>query len=318
MAEPAIQRQADDSVHVAVAAIRKEAVSTFLSALVNGLATGVPLFLVSSGLTLIFGVMNVLNFAHGAFFMVGAYVFATLLAGHATPLPLFFAAAVTAAAAVAVVGIVSERLVFARLYRQGHIINLLAAYAIMLILIGAAILIWGTQGHTVQRPAGLDGALNLGFVRLPYYNLLVIALGAIVAVGLWLLLAKTPLGVQIRAVAHDRTTARALGVRAPLVGMGVFVLGGALAGFAGALDAPLISVAPGLDSVFAIQCFAIIIIGGLGSIEGAFVASLAVGIVESFLTFYGPVWEPYGMYILVAAVLLLRPQGLFGRAQPSH
>ncbi|MDR1212601.1 MAG: branched-chain amino acid ABC transporter permease [Propionibacteriaceae bacterium] len=284
-----------------------------LSAVINGVATGVPLFLVASGFTLIYGVMGVLNFAHGAFFMFGAYCFAVMLAGQALSLPLFLLYALGAAAVIAVLGVLSERLVFARLYNSGHMINLLAAYALMLMLIGLSILIFGTTTYHVPRPSPFRGAVHIGTVPVPAYNLFVIAAGLVVAAGLWFLLNKSGLGMKIRAVAHDRTTARALGVRAPLVGMGVFALGCALAGLAGALDSPMISVAQGMDATFAIQFFVVVIIGGLGSTWGALFASLLVGLMESLLVYYAPAWSQYGMYILVVFVLLLRPQGLFVR-----
>jgi len=290
-----------------------------ISAIMNGIATGVPLFLVSSGLTLIYGVMGVLNFAHGALFMIGAYALATLLTGQVTNIGLFLLCAVLAAAVVAAIGMAAERGIFSWLYNAGHMINLLAAYALMLILVGLSILIWGTKIYNVQRPTELAGAVDLGLLSIPVYNLFTIGLGAAVAVGLWLLISKSSYGVKIRAVAYDRTTARALGVRAPLIGMGVFALGGALAGLAGALTAPLISVAPGIDAAYALQSFVIIIIGGLGSIWGALIAALAVGLIQSFLVYYAHDWAAYGMYILVAIVLLFWPQGLFSRsASTAH
>lgn len=287
----------------------------FLSAVINGLALGVPLFLVASGLSLIYGVMGVLNFAHGALFAVGAYVLTTTLAGQAASLLGFIAAAIIGALVVGVVGLVSERLVFTRLYNQGHVINLLASYAIMLILDGLMVLTFGTGIYHSRPPSELTGALRLGSVVLPVYNVFLIAVGLVIAVGLWLLMDRTMLGVRIRAVAHDRTTASALGVRVRWIGAGVFVLGAALAGLAGGLAAPQLSISPGLDAVYIIQSFVVVIVGGLGSIWGALVAAVGLGLVDSFLIAYAPGWDAYGMYIAIAIVLLLRPQGIFGRTK---
>jgi branched-chain amino acid transport system permease protein len=283
----------------------------FLSAIAGGIASGVPLFLVASGLTLIFGVMGVLNFAHGGFFMIGAYVPVSLISGQAVSLPVFVLAALAGALLLAAIGFVSERLVFAQLYREGHIVNLLASYSILLIVNGAAILVWGTSNKSVDTPDALSGAVRFTFLTEPTYNLFIVAVGVLAALGLWLLLERTSVGIQIRAVAHDRTMARALGVRAGRIGTGVFVLGAALAGLAGALDAPLLSVAPGLDNAFVIQSFAVVIIGGLGSMTGALAAAIVLGLVDSFLVSYLPSLSSYGLYILVAAVLLLRSNGLF-------
>jgi branched-subunit amino acid ABC-type transport system permease component len=284
-----------------------------LAAIINGVATGVPLFLVASGFTLIYGVMGVLNFAHGAFFMIGAYCFAVMLSGQTVSLPIFLLIALGAALVLAALGVLSERLVFARLYNSGHMINLLSAYALMLMLIGLSILVFGTRIYYVPRPNPLRSAVSLGVISVPAYNLFMIVMGVAVAAGLWLLLQRTSLGVKIRAVAHDRVTARALGVKAPFVGMGVFALGCGLAGLAGALNSPMISVAQGMDATFAIQFFVVVIIGGLGSIWGSLGAALLVGIVESILVFFAPAYAQYGMYVLVMFVLLLRPQGLFVR-----
>lgn len=284
-------------------------------AIINGIATGVPLFLVSSGLSLIYGVMGVLNFAHGAFFMIGAYILVTLVAGHTLSLPAFIAIAIVAALAVGVLGFAAERVVFSRLYDQGHVTNLLGSYALMLLVTGAAILVWGTGIYNVPKPQGFAGAITVGSFTQPTYNIFLIIVGVVVAVGLWLLLERTTLGIRIRAVAHDRVTARALGVRATRVGIAVFILGSALAGFAGALDAPLLSTAPGLDTVFIIQSFVVVIVGGLGSMSGALIAAIALGLIDSFLVAYAPGWSQYGMYIAVAIVLLLRPQGLLGRSR---
>lgn len=287
----------------------------FLAAVINGLALGVPLFLVASGLTLIYGVMGVLNFAHGAMFALGAYLMATALGGQSAGLGLFLIAALAGAAIVGAIGSASERTVFTRLYGQGHVINLLASYALMLILDGLMIIIFGSGIFQTRPPAELTSPLHLGPIVLPSYALFLVIVGLVIAVALWWMMDRTLMGVRIRAVAFDRETAGALGVRTRWVGAGVFALGTALAGLAGGLAAPQLTVAPGLDSVYIIESFIVVIVGGLGSIWGALVAGVGLGLVNSFLITYAPGWESYGMYIAIAIVLLLRPQGLFGRAK---
>nr|WP_281370317.1 branched-chain amino acid ABC transporter permease [Microbacterium pseudoresistens] len=279
------------------------------------MALGVPLFLVASGLTLIYGVMGVLNFAHGALFAVGAYVVASLLGGQTVGLGAFVIAALAGALVVGVLGLASERTIFTRLYNQGHVINLLASYALMLILDGIIIIVFGPGIYQTRPPAELTSPLRLGSVVLPSYALFLILIGLVVAVALWWMLDRTMLGVRIRAVAFDRQTASALGVRTRWVGAGVFALGTALAGLAGALAAPQLTVAPGLDAVYIIQSFIVVIVGGLGSIWGALVAGIGLGLINSFLITYAQGWESFGMYIAIAIVLLLRPQGLLGKTK---
>ena len=290
-------------------------VTQFLTAIVNGLALGVPLFLVASGLSLIYGVMGVLNFAHGALFAVGAYVVATSLAGQTVGIGGFLLAALVGAVIVGALGFISERAIFSRLYAQGHVINLLASYALMLILDGLIIITFGPGIYQTRPPQELTAPLRVGGVILPSYAVFLIVVGLTVAVALWFMLDKTMLGIRIRAVAHDRITASALGVRTRWVGAGVFAMGTALAGLACALAAPQLTVAPGLDAVYIIQSFVVVIVGGLGSIWGALAASIGLGLITSFLITYAPGWEAYGMYIAIAVVLLLRPQGLFGRTK---
>ncbi|MGP3536059.1 branched-chain amino acid ABC transporter permease [Microbacterium sp. RD1] len=286
-----------------------------ITAIVNGLALGVPLFLVASGLTLIYGVMGVLNFAHGAIFALGAYIVASLLGGHTVGLAAFLVAALAGAIIVGALGLASERTIFTRLYDKGHVINLLASYALMLMLDGAIILVFGPGIYQTRTPQELTAPLHMGGVILPSYAVFLVIIGLVVAVALWWMLDRTMVGVRIRAVAHDRVTAAALGVRTRGVGAGVFFLGTALAGLAGALAAPQLTVAPGLDAVYIIQSFIVVIVGGLGSIWGAMTAAIGLGLINSFLITYAPGWESYGMYIAIAIVLLVRPQGLFGRAK---
>ncbi|MEQ3549776.1 branched-chain amino acid ABC transporter permease [Pseudonocardia nematodicida] len=281
-----------------------------VAALVAGVAGGVPLFVVASGLTLIYGVMRVLNFAHGALFALGAFVLATVLGG-AAPSPLMLVVALlVAAVVVGAVGAVSEVTIFRRLYTRDHTTTLLASYALLLTLGGLTEQIWGVTPRSQAQAIELAGAVGIGGIRVAVYDLVLIGIGLVLAAGLTVLLRRSSFGQNIRAVAHDETMARALGVRARRVQLPVFVLGSALAGLAGALIAPLVSIEPGLAPTFVVQSFAVVIIGGLGSIPGALVAALLIGVLESFAVSFQPGLVGFSLYIGVAAVLLLRPGGL--------
>jgi branched-chain amino acid transport system permease protein len=283
-----------------------------LSVLVSGVAYGVPLFLVASGLTLIYGVIGVLNFAHGALFVVGALLATTLLGVAVPGIPLFALAMIACAVVVGALGLVIESTVVRRLYKADHITMLLATFAILLIIEGGAEAIWGNVPRNVTRPQELAGTIQLLGARIPVYDLLLITVGAAVAVGLWLLIQRTRFGRSVRAIAQDSTMSEAIGLNSRRTMLLVFGLGSLLAGLAGALLSPNVTVTPLLGQAFVLQSFAVVIIGGLGSIQGSLVAALLVGVVEAAATQYAPALTGFTFYILVAAVLLLRPQGLLG------
>jgi len=287
-------------------------VGEFFAALIAGVAQGVPLFIVASGLTLIFGVLHVLNFAHGAFFMIGAFAFASLLGGGSVNVLVFLAAALAAAVVLAVVGAATDVMVFKRLYGHDHMVTLLASYALLLMLEGITAEIWGVQPRTQRQTPAFAGSFEVLSVRVAVYDVLLVGIGLAIAGGLYWMLQRTSYGQIVRAVATDEQMARALGIRARRVQTGVFALGAALAGLSGALIAPLVSVDVGLAPTFAIQSFAIVIIGGLGSVSGALVAALLVGISESLLISYAPDLAGFSLYIAVALVLMVRPRGLMG------
>lgn len=292
--------------------------SDLISAIISGVAQGVPLFIVASGLTLIFGVLRILNFAHGAFFMLGAFVIATVLGGQSVNLPLFLLAALAAAGALAAIGVVSETVVFRKLYGQDHMIPLLASYALLIALDGLALLVWGNRPRSQAAVQGLGGSIQMGDIRVATYDILLLSIGLIIAVALFVILQKTRVGKIVRAVSIDEQMARALGVPARKVQVGVFAAGAALAGLSGALMAPLVSVDVGLAPTFAIQSFAIVIIGGLGSIGGALGAALILGIADSLAVNFAPGLSGFSLYIAVALVLLLRPQGLAKKRVGGH
>lgn len=292
--------------------------SDLISAILSGIAQGVPLFIVASGLTLIFGVLRILNFAHGAFFMLGAFIITTILSGASVNLPVFLLAALAAAVALAVTGALADTVVFRKLYGQDHMIPLLASYALLITLDGLALMIWGNRPRSQASVEGLGGSLQMGDIRVASYDLLLLVIGIIIAVGLFVILGKTPVGKIVRAVSIDEQMARALGVPARKVQVGVFAAGAALAGLSGALMAPLVSVDVGLAPTFAIQSFAIVIIGGLGSIGGALSAALILGIADSLAVNFAPSLSGFSLYIAVALVLLLRPQGLAKKTLGGH
>lgn len=292
--------------------------SDLISALISGIAQGVPLFIVASGLTLIFGVLRILNFAHGAFFMIGAFVVTTVLSGESVSMPVFLLAALVAAGALAATGALADTVVFRKLYGQDHMIPLLASYALLIALDGLALVIWGNRPRSQASVEGFGGSFQFGDIRVASYDLVLLVIGVIIGAALFLILQKTHVGKIVRAVSIDEQMASALGVPARKVQVGVFAAGAALAGLSGALMAPLVSIDVGLAPTFAIQSFAIVIIGGLGSIGGALVAALILGVADSFAVNFAPELAGFSLYIAVALVLLLRPQGLAKKIVGGH
>ncbi|WP_232466416.1 branched-chain amino acid ABC transporter permease [Diaminobutyricimonas sp. LJ205] len=286
-----------------------------ISTLISGVAYGVPLFLVASGLTLIYGVIGVLNFAHGSFFVIGALLATTIIGSSLPTVVTFIIAVLAGAAAVAALGIVTESTVVRRLYRRDHITMLLATFAILLIVEGAAEMIWGNSPRSISKPEIVSGSVRLLGATIPVYDILLVVIGALVAVGLFVLINKSSFGRSVRAVAQDAAMGEAVGLNTKRIMLLVFGLGSALAGLAGALIAPNVSVSPSLGHAFMLQSFAIVIIGGLGSVTGSLVAALLVGVAEAFAVAYAPYLTGFTFYILVAVVLLVRPRGLLGSAK---
>jgi branched-subunit amino acid ABC-type transport system permease component len=278
--------------------------------LMNSLSMGMYLFIISAGLSLIFGVLKVINFAHGAFYMFGAYIAysVTQTAGLS-----FWLAIVGAALGLAVVAVVVERGLFQFLYDKEHLMQLLLTFAVVLILGDLAKVIWGTDQLSVSYPAGMDGALDLGITRYPTYRLFLCLVGPVIAVGLWLFIERTRWGRLTRAATQDREMLAALGINVPVIYTGVFILGSALAGVGGALAAPFNSPTPGMDATIIVDCFVIVIIGGLGSLWGSFVGALIYGLVYNYGSVIVPNWQDVFAFIILMVVLLVRPWGLFGR-----
>jgi branched-chain amino acid transport system permease protein len=276
------------------------------------LATGLPLFLIASGLTLIFSVMRVLNFAHGALFMIGAFLVVSLLSGHSVAIPLFAGAVLLVGVAVAVMSVITERVVFRRLYGSPEVVGLLASFALLLILNGLVQLIWGSDPRTQAQAHGLGGVVRIFGNQIASYNLVLIVVAAVIGLALAAVLRWTRAGAAIKATAEDRVMAEAMGINVSRVALGVFAVGGVLAGLAGSLLAPTVSVDPNLALTFIIQSFGAIIIGGLGSVEGAVVGALFISLVDAILVYAAPRLLDYGVYIAIGAVMLVRPYGIFG------
>src|SRR5262245_38991990 len=248
----------------------------------SGLTAAMFLFLIASGLSLIFGVLRVLNFAHGSFYMIGAYLAyqVTQWAGHDAA--SFWIAALSAAVGIAVLGGVLERLLLRQLYGKDELYQLLFTYALVLILGDVAKKIWGTGQLSLARPPALAGAFRLFGTNVPYYNLFILLLAPAIALIFWLVLYRTRAGRFIRAAALDREMLGALGVNVGWLYTGVFVLGAFLAGLGGALVTPVKGIVPGMDVDIIVEAFIVVVIGGLGSFWGTFLGALIYGQVLSF------------------------------------
>ena len=278
----------------------------------NSVSQGMNLFIIASGLSLIFGVLRVINFAHGAFYMFGAYILYSVAESYELG---FWTGVVGAAAGLAVMAIVIERGLFRFIYDKEHLMQLLLTFAVVLILTDLAKMIWGTDQYSVSYPDGFGGALDLGITWYPTYRLLLILVGPVILIGLMLFTTRTRWGRLTRAATQDREMLSALGVNVPVIYTGVFILGSALAGIGGALAAPFNSPTPGMDATIIVDCFVIVIVGGLGSIVGSFIGALIYGFVFNFGSVIVPNWQDVFPFLILLAVLLWRPHGLFGRPE---
>lgn len=291
----------------------------------NGLQFGAMLFLMAAGLTLVFGVMGLINLAHGSLYMVGAFAAAAVAAATGN----FLAALAGALAAAAIAGALVEIAVLRRLYRRDHLDQVLATFALILIFSESVRFVFGSFPLYLDAPRALAGSVRIGGFSYPAYRLAIIAVGAAVALGLYLLINRTRLGVQIRAGEADREMIAALGIDIARLYTVVFALGAALAGLAGAMIGPIQSVQVGMGEPVLIMAFVVVVIGGIGSIKGALVGAILVGLTDTLGRFllpilFGAVLDPASamaigsalasmlIYILMAAILVWRPAGLMG------
>jgi branched-chain amino acid transport system permease protein len=281
----------------------------------NGLSYGLSLFLVAAGLSIIFGVLRVLNFAHGAFYMLGGYVAYAVVQQIGMEGGRFWIAVLVAGAALAIIAAGIERLMLRQLYRRDQVYQLLFTFALVL-LIGDLIRIgWGTTALSVSFPPELRGAQDLGITFYPRYRLFLCVVGVVAAVGLWFLFQRTRWGRIIRAATQDREMLSALGVNVPMVYLLVFSGGAALAGISGALAAPALALRSGMDADIIVESFIVVIIGGLGSLWGAFIGAILIGQLRAIGVSFVPEWEIVLIYLLMITVLVFRPWGLFGKKQ---
>ena len=296
-----------------------------LEQILNGLQLGVMLFLMAAGLTLVFGIMGLINLAHGSMYMLGAFVAATVTQASGS----FLLGLLAALPAVALVGLIVELLVLRRLYARDHLDQVLATFGLLMFFNALVQIVWGRQPLFMDVPGWLDGSVELiPGVPYPAFRLAIIAMGLTVAGLLYLLISRTRLGMRIRASASNRDMAEAIGIDTPMLYSLVFALGAGLAALAGLMAAPILAVESGMGESILIETFVVIVIGGLGSIRGAFLAALLVGLVDTLgraflptlLRLFLPAAEAdgtgaslasMGIYILMAAVLLWRPRGLF-------
>ena len=287
--------------------------------LVDGLVFSSYLFMVSVGLTVIFGVMKILNVTHGAFYAFGAYMSATLIgAYYNTDLPEFggFLAIFAAAIIVGVVlGIILERGLLRFLYHRDEHIIVLATFAMFLVLEDVLLMIWGTDPYYAYEPMALLGSVDIVELTFDVYSLTLIGLAVIVALGLWLGLTKTKWGKLLLAVIFDREISQAMGINVTVVFTVTFVVGSIMGALGGAYIAPTISVSPGIGVEIIILSFAVVVIGGMGSIPGAIIGALLVGISRAAAVHKFPEIELFVIYAIMALVLAIRPEGLFAPAK---
>jgi branched-subunit amino acid ABC-type transport system permease component len=287
--------------------------SFLFSQFMGGLTTAMFLFLIASGLSLVFGVMRVINFAHGSFYMIGAYL-AWQAVQWLQPAPeRFWPAALFAALGVALLGAVVERLLLRHLYGREELYQLLFTYALVLILGDAAKFAWGTGQLSVSTPPVLAGGIDILGTTVPLYSLFVIAIGPLIAIAGWLALNRTGAGRMVRAASFDREMLGALGANVGAIYTGMFVVSSFLAGLSGALVTPIQSIVPGMDVLIIVQAFIVVVIGGMGSFWGTFWGSVIYGQVLSFGILIFPGFSLFSVFALMAVILIVRPWGLFGR-----
>jgi branched-chain amino acid transport system permease protein len=280
----------------------------FLIQLLNSVQYGLLLFMLAAGLTLIFGIMGVVNLAHGSFYMLGAYLAYALSAQFGS-----LTAAILVGAVISVLfGLALEWLLFRHFYQRDHLDQVLLTFGLIYIFEELRSMLWGDDVHGVAVPAALDWSVPLtDTLSYPGYRIFMSGVCLVLALGLYLLISKTRLGMKIRAGAFNRDMAEALGINSKLIQAIVFALGVGLASVAGMIAAPVSSVYPNMGSQVLIMCFVVVVIGGIGSVRGALIAALLVGFVDTFGKVLLPSVSGMLVYVLMAAVLLWKPEGLF-------
>ncbi len=275
----------------------------------NGVSMGMLLFLLAAGLSLIYGLMKILNLTHGSYYLVGAYLASTILAKTGS----FWFALIASALVVAALGAVMERW-FLRRFHLDELPQTLLTFGFLFIFADLCLWIWGGDPILLSKPAGFTQSFDIGSSRYPAYRILLIAVGLVVAAGLWWLQEYTRIGAMLRAGVDDAEIARSLGIDVSLLFTLVFALGAFLAAVGGVMGGPIIGASPGADFDVMLLAFVVVIVGGLGSLKGALVGGLVVGLLDNFGKIMFPEFALFTIFVPMAIILSFRPTGLFGRA----
>lgn len=281
---------------------------TFITQLVNGLVYGMLLFMMSAGLSLIFGLMNVVNVAHGSFFMLGAFFALAIMQWTGS----FWLALAFSWVPAVILGVIMERVFIQRLYNRGHLDQVLLTFGFTFVFSDLVRLVWGTDIRDLPVPELLTGVFEVGGVIVPKYRVFLIFFGGLIAFALWAFLERSRLGAMVRAGVDDAFTANGIGINVSLLFAAVFAVGVGLAALGGAAAGPVLGLYLGMDIEILIPAFIVVVIGGMGSLRGAFVSSVFVGVIDTFGKAYFPDFAMFIIYLLMVVVLLTRPQGLFG------
>ena len=282
--------------------------SVYATQALHGMVYGMLLFLVSSGLTLVFGMMGILNIAHAAFYMLGAYLAYTTVAATGS----FWLSLLVAPIVVGLLGAAVERGLLRRIHRYGHAYELLLTFGLFYMMAEAVRWIWGNYTLQVPTPELLTGSIPLLGSQYPVYRLFILAFSALICLAMAGVLLRTRVGIIIRSAVADGEMVSALGINTPLVALGVFSVGAALAAVAGVIAVPFLQADPAMGAAILVDSFVVVVVGGFGSLLGALLASLMIGELQSFGILWFPAFAMVFQFLLMAAVLVLRPQGLFG------
>jgi branched-chain amino acid transport system permease protein len=280
----------------------------FVYFFLNGLANSTCFFLLAAGMSLIFGVLGILNFAHGAFFMIGAYLCYQIILWTDN----FWLSILIAPLILAGIGIIIERFLLRYTYRVNVNFQLLLTFGLILVIEDLIRLIWGVNWHTVQEAKALRGVIQIMGGGYPIYNLFYFGVGAAVFISLWFFLNKTRYGKKVVAASSDRELANGLGINVPRLYTVVFGLGSALAGLMGVFHGPLVNINLDMGHHYILSAFAVVVIGGLGNVKGAYISAIILGQLEAFGILYVPFFERIFMWGFMMVILIWRPRGLFG------
>ncbi len=276
---------------------------------INGISYGMLLFLLAAGFSLVFGLMNIINLAHGSYYMLGVYIGITVYRCFGS----FVLAVIGAAIAVAILGVLMQRFIFTRL-RGNHLGQVLLTFGFVFIIADMSLTAWGGYAQNIPAPQLFQGATTIGEITFPTYRLLVIGVGLLVALFLWWFQEGTKLGAAVRAAVDDEEMSQAIGLNVPLTTTAVFGMGATLAAVGGVLGGPFIGTYPGVDLEVLLFALVVVIIGGLGSLRGAFVGAMVVGLLDNFGKVLFPELSVFTIFAPMVIILAIRPSGLFGRA----